>query len=125
MTFQNALIDILASVERVIERSEKVCDALLMVGGFSESPYLRKMLREKFAGRGIQIVSIDDGTKKAAAEGATVWYLRQSVVARASRAWYGTNMTVVYSDSNTVHAERSHTTFVSFFGEGACALRKI
>ena len=51
--------------------------------------------------------------KKAAAEGATVWYLRQSVVARAARAWYGTNMTVIYSASNSVHAERSTTTFVS------------
>ena len=39
----------------------------------------------------MQIASIDDGTKKAAAEGATLWYLRQTVVARAARAFFGNN----------------------------------
>ena len=60
-----------------------------MVGGFSESPYLRKMLREANDLRGTQTISIDDGTKKAAAEGAAWWYLRQTVVARASRSCFG------------------------------------
>ena len=89
ITFQNAIFDISQSFQAVIERAENKCDALLMVGGFSESPYLRKMLREKNDIRGMQTISIDDGTKKAAAEGAAIWYLRQTVVARASRSFFG------------------------------------
>jgi len=109
MTFQNVIYDINHSFQRVLDRAEGECDALLMVGGFSESPYLRKMLREKNATR--NVISIDDGTKKAAAEGASLWYLRQTVVARASRSFFGTNMTTPFDQHNTLHKQREHTKF--------------
>ncbi|EJD54462.1 hypothetical protein AURDEDRAFT_110099 [Auricularia subglabra TFB-10046 SS5] len=111
LAFQGVVYDIHQSFQRVVERADRFCDALLMVGGFSESPYLRKMLRERNAQGGMQIVSIDDGTKKAAAEGATLWYLRQTVVARAVRCYFGTNMTTPYLSYDAKHAERSHTKF--------------
>jgi len=80
-----------------------------MVGGFSESLYLRKMIREK--NEGLQHISVEDGTKKAAAEGASMWYLRQTVVARASRSYFGTNMTTPFDANNTLHRGRESTKF--------------
>lgn len=116
LTFQGVVFDINRSFQRVLERADKFCDTLLMVGGFSESPYLRKTIRERNTSRGMQIVSIDDGTKKAAAEGATLWYLRQTVVARAARAYFGTNMTTPYVRSDIVHAQREFTKFTDTDG---------
>lgn len=58
-TFQNSIFDIVMSCENLIGRSSKFCDAMLLVGGYSESPYLRSTLREKLGSRGIQIVSIE------------------------------------------------------------------
>ncbi|KAH7100092.1 hypothetical protein BKA62DRAFT_831207 [Auriculariales sp. MPI-PUGE-AT-0066] len=80
MTFQNAIFDIGESFQHVLERAKGECESLLLVGGFSESPHLRKVLREKNDQRGMRTISIDDGTKKAAAEGAALWYLRQTVL---------------------------------------------
>lgn len=62
LAFQNSLTDILASCERIIDRSQRVCDVVLLVGGYSDSVYMRSMLREKLAVRGIQFVTVDDGT---------------------------------------------------------------
>lgn len=84
-----------------------------MVGGFSESPYLRKTLGEKFCSRGLQVVSTDDGTKKAAAEGAALWYLRESVVARACRAFMGVSKKIWYDEDDKVHASRSQDVYVN------------
>ncbi|KZW03071.1 hypothetical protein EXIGLDRAFT_728597 [Exidia glandulosa HHB12029] len=62
LAFQNSLADIMDSCARIIERSPKVCDTVLLVGGYSDSAYLRSTLREKFAIRGVQFVTADDGT---------------------------------------------------------------
>jgi len=39
-----------------MERADRFCDAMLLVGGYSESPYLQATLREKLGGKGTQIV---------------------------------------------------------------------
>lgn len=100
MAFQNAIYDIGESFQHVLERANGECESLLLVGGFCESPFLRKVLREKNEQRGMRTISIDDGTKKAAAEGAALWYLRQTVVARASRAYFGTKMSLAFDSGN-------------------------
>ncbi|EJD54456.1 hypothetical protein AURDEDRAFT_156236 [Auricularia subglabra TFB-10046 SS5] len=110
-TFQNSIFDIVMSCENLINRSEKFCDTILLVGGYSESPYLRSMLREKLGSHGIQIVSIDDGTKKAAAEGTTIWYIKQLVRARAVRATFGTNVTRIFDVTSMLHHERADEKF--------------
>jgi hypothetical protein len=42
---------------------------LLLVGGLGESPYLRKTLKDTFGNKGVNVVTVDESTKKAAAEG--------------------------------------------------------
>jgi tRNA A37 threonylcarbamoyltransferase TsaD len=42
---------------------------LLLVGGLGESPYLRKTLKDVFGTKGVNVVTVDESTKKAAAEG--------------------------------------------------------
>ncbi|KAH7100088.1 hypothetical protein BKA62DRAFT_831203 [Auriculariales sp. MPI-PUGE-AT-0066] len=112
MTFQNAIFDIGESFQHVLERAKGECESLLLVGGFSESPHLRKVLREKNDQRGMRTISIDDGTKKAAAEGAALWYLRQTVVARASRAHFGTQKAANYDANDSRHKERVSDSYV-------------
>ncbi|KAH7100093.1 hypothetical protein BKA62DRAFT_263816 [Auriculariales sp. MPI-PUGE-AT-0066] len=112
LAFQNALFDIGESFQQVLERAKGECHSLLLVGGFSESPYLRKVLREKNDQRGMRTISIDDGTKKAAAEGAVLWYLRQTVVARAIRAHFGTDVTAIYDPSNSHHLTRATHSYI-------------
>ncbi|KAH7100087.1 hypothetical protein BKA62DRAFT_707558 [Auriculariales sp. MPI-PUGE-AT-0066] len=112
MAFQNALYDINQSFQHVLEGANGECESLLLVGGFSESPFLRKVLREKNDHRGMTTISIDDGTKKAAAEGAALWYLRQAVVARACRSHFGTKMMVTFSGTNERHMERASDAYV-------------
>ncbi|KAH7100091.1 hypothetical protein BKA62DRAFT_801966 [Auriculariales sp. MPI-PUGE-AT-0066] len=112
MAFQGALYDISESFQRVLERANGACDSLLLVGGFCESPYLRKILKEKNDQHGMQTVSIDDGTKKAAAEGAVHWYLRQTVVARACRSHFGCKAMVDYKKENSRHQERASAAYL-------------
>ena len=35
---------------------------MLLVGGFGESPYLRRRLKEAFANKGVKIVTVDEPT---------------------------------------------------------------
>jgi hypothetical protein len=39
----------------------------LLVGGFGESPFLRKSLKSTFGSKGVEVVTVDESTKKAAA----------------------------------------------------------
>jgi len=35
---------------------------LFLVGGFGESPYLRRRLKETFAEKGVEVVTVDEPT---------------------------------------------------------------
>ncbi|KZV99293.1 hypothetical protein EXIGLDRAFT_831623 [Exidia glandulosa HHB12029] len=120
LAFQNSLADIMDSCARIIERSPKVCDTVLLVGGYSDSAYLRATLREKFAIRGIQFITADDSTKKAAAEGATSWYTKQLVQARAVRAHFGISLNEFFRDSKRslkLESERPEAKYIAADGK--------
>ncbi|KAH7100086.1 hypothetical protein BKA62DRAFT_801954 [Auriculariales sp. MPI-PUGE-AT-0066] len=95
-TFQNVIKDISESFQSILERANNDCQS------FSWS----EVLQEKNSAKGINTISIDDGSKKAAAEGAVIWYTRQTVVARASRAHFGTDTTVAYNSELREHRQR-------------------
>ncbi|KIM20155.1 hypothetical protein M408DRAFT_334111 [Serendipita vermifera MAFF 305830] len=61
----------------------------ILVGGFAESPYVRKVLSRALRHNGIQVIMVGDYTRKAAAEGAIITYIKQFVSARAVKATYG------------------------------------
>ncbi|KAL8277741.1 hypothetical protein RQP46_009863 [Phenoliferia psychrophenolica] len=70
---------------------------ILTVGGFSESPYLQNKLRATYAPRGMSFVHADEPAIKAVAEGAALFHIKDSVVARATRFAYGIQMYVPVS----------------------------
>ncbi|CAG7852189.1 SubName: Full=Uncharacterized protein {ECO:0000313/EMBL:KIM25808.1} [Serendipita indica DSM 11827] len=101
-----------AVIPRIVSSVSNLLDArkvehLLLVGGLGESPYLRKALKDTFGGKGVSVVTVDESTKKAAAEGAALWYIRQLVVARAVRSTFGIILWRPY-DAGTFHRERRH-----------------
>ncbi|KAG8774855.1 hypothetical protein FRC15_000945 [Serendipita sp. 397] len=77
---------------------------LVLVGGFGESSYLKQELESAFGARGVSIVVAEEPSRKAAAEGASIWRLTHNVKARAARYTYGTNFADVY---NQKYCERS------------------
>ncbi|KAG8753939.1 hypothetical protein FRC14_005519 [Serendipita sp. 396] len=62
---------------------------LILVGGFGESPYLRGQLKCILGGKGTEVVTVEEPSKKAAADGAVIWYLTELVEGRATRFDYG------------------------------------
>ncbi|KAL8277752.1 hypothetical protein RQP46_009874 [Phenoliferia psychrophenolica] len=70
---------------------------ILTVGGFSESPYLQNKLRATYAGRGMNFVHADEPAIKAVAEGAALFHINESVVARVARFAYGTEINLPVS----------------------------
>ncbi|KZV88104.1 hypothetical protein EXIGLDRAFT_679279 [Exidia glandulosa HHB12029] len=89
--FHRPVSAIISSVEAALSRLDKdvTCTALLMVGGFAESAYLRDFLGLCLNKHNVKQIMMDEATKKAAAEGACIWYSKQYVVARAARTTYG------------------------------------
>ncbi|CAG7852394.1 SubName: Full=Uncharacterized protein {ECO:0000313/EMBL:CCA74285.1} [Serendipita indica DSM 11827] len=102
--FTPVLEDIIGSIRRLM--SGKSPKYLLLVGGFGGSPYLKSQLKDLFGGQGIEIVTVEQSMKKAAAEGAMIWYLKNMVRARVARETYGTSVNALYDA--LLHGERSH-----------------
>lgn len=55
--------------------------------GFGESPYLQRRLREAFPAQ--RVVTADEPSKKAVAEGGALFYSHDKVVARGTRFEFG------------------------------------
>lgn len=89
---------------------------ILLVGGFGESQYLQKRLRELFEPRGISIVTVEEPAKKAAAEGALIWLFKQAVTARIARYTIGVMVGVDYDPSNPEHNRRRDSVWMAADG---------
>ncbi|KIM19487.1 hypothetical protein M408DRAFT_83484, partial [Serendipita vermifera MAFF 305830] len=89
---------------------------IILVGGFGESAYLRKKLIELFEYQGAMVVTVEEQTKKAAAEGAVIWYIKQSVAARIARTTFGTNLIRRYDPQDREHRERRLLAYVDVDG---------
>lgn len=80
---------------------------VVLVGGFAESPYVRKALKKALEDYGVEIIRIDDHLKKAAVEGAIIGSIKQLVVSRAAKATFGGCVRAQYDKK--LHRERKHT----------------
>lgn len=89
----------------------------LLVGGFGDSPFLRKRLSEAFSSHGTDIVTVDEPSKKAAADGSVIWYIKQLVTARAIRFTIGTEGGVPYDPLNEQHHSRSDLMYQNMAGQ--------
>ncbi|KAH7099381.1 hypothetical protein BKA62DRAFT_310726 [Auriculariales sp. MPI-PUGE-AT-0066] len=109
--FAGPLNEIALSIDRAVRRAGQKGEGalkLLTVGGFAESPRLRSFLKERLASHDIELITVDEPTKKAAAEGAAYWYAKKFVVARAARKSYGVMCAKRYDSSLPEHQARSH-----------------
>ncbi|PVF93798.1 hypothetical protein CPB86DRAFT_876888 [Serendipita vermifera] len=86
---------------------ERKVHHMLLVGGFGESPYMQQRLRTTFKPKGTEVVTVDQPSKKAAADGAIIWYLKQMVSARAARFTLGTDILRPYDPDDFEHRRRS------------------
>ncbi|KAG8822058.1 hypothetical protein FRC19_006794 [Serendipita sp. 401] len=94
--------DIRDSVRSLID--SRNVQYLVLVGGFGESSYLKQELESAFSTRGVSVVVAEEPSRKAAAEGASIWHITHNVKARAARYTYGMKIRDDYSDK---YRERS------------------
>ncbi|GAA5915558.1 hypothetical protein JCM5296_007282 [Sporobolomyces johnsonii] len=94
--FQPSVDLILQSIDSQLTNTK--VRKILLTGGFGESPYLQNRLREKYCTRGIQLIHADEPARKAVAEGAALFYVKDAVVARAARFDYGNRVNQPASD---------------------------
>ena len=120
-------------------RNKKMSDLqkpqhLLLVGGFGESVHLQCQLGQHFQNQNVQIVTVDESTyverhgspsvlirflyrKKAAAEGAVIWYTKELVRARAARATFGVEVQRPFEERTPSHQVRESVRFVDLRGQ--------
>lgn len=113
--------EVSSTFEDVIHRIVNSCLVLLcarnvkyvlLVGGFGESIYLQKELTKYLKPFDVIVVTVEEQTKKAAAEGAAVWYVKQSVAARIARTTLGTSVMVRYNPESKEHRKRESLMFI-------------
>ncbi|EJD39199.1 hypothetical protein AURDEDRAFT_171787 [Auricularia subglabra TFB-10046 SS5] len=114
--FDPVVTVITESVSGALRRAQSPCETIMLVGGFSESPYLRTALQRQLGRQGTSLVSSDEPNKKAAAEGACLWHIRQLVSARAARYTYGIETSRIFDPKNPVHLERRDKAFKDVAG---------
>ncbi|KAG8830437.1 hypothetical protein FRC18_008098, partial [Serendipita sp. 400] len=90
---------------------------LLLVGGFGESPYLRLRLKKEFELQGTEVVTVEEPSKKAAAEGAVMWYTKQTVSGRIARFTIGAEISVRFNPANPEHLKRRDQAFIKPSGD--------
>ncbi|KIM23517.1 hypothetical protein M408DRAFT_262970 [Serendipita vermifera MAFF 305830] len=98
-------------LDSLIEQRAK---CVVLVGGFAESPYVRHALWKVLNHMGIDLVTVGDYAKKAAAEGAIISYIKQAVVARVVKATFGGCVREKYNKQ--LHSARKHT--VQIYADG-------
>ncbi|KAG8817275.1 hypothetical protein FRC17_011311 [Serendipita sp. 399] len=113
--FDNVVARSVASCSKLLHRRN--IKHLLLVGGFGESPFLRSRLREEFGNRGTEIVTVEEPSKKAAAEGAVLWYTKQMVAARIARFTMGIAISCRFDAHNEEHMRRRHLADVDARGD--------
>ncbi|CAE6502943.1 unnamed protein product [Rhizoctonia solani] len=83
------------------------CQHILLVGGFGDSPYLRRSMADEFSKGGCLVCIANESTAKAVADGAITWYGKKSaVISRATRLAYGVDINEPYDPNDLTHYER-------------------
>ncbi|CAE7118395.1 unnamed protein product [Rhizoctonia solani] len=82
--------------------------AIVLVGGFGDSPYLRDELRKQYESSNCKVTTLDSSrpTSKAVADGAIIWSYSQAVVSRRPRSTFGAVCSTVRDLGNPEHAGR-------------------
>ncbi|KAF8606745.1 hypothetical protein BDV93DRAFT_488627 [Ceratobasidium sp. AG-I] len=97
--------EIVASVDKQVK--DLNISYILLVGGFGDSPYLRREFKERYEPQGSQVTLTNDSTSKAVADGAVIWSSISSVFSRAPRASFGSLLMEPYTPSDPEHQGRT------------------
>ncbi|GIQ87992.1 heat shock protein 70 family protein [Kipferlia bialata] len=126
--FDPVIDRVLKCVDLVMDRTDTSCTGIatmLVVGGFSQSPYLMRRLREEYQeqrGMDIKIIS-PDGPGAAVVAGAVLYGMRPSQIAsRIARYSYGIGCRSRYIESNPRHKAHSADVFTN--NAGVALLKK-
>lgn len=76
-----------------------------MVGGFSESAFLRKEVQARLGSR-VRLCKPDEATAKAVANGGVAWLIDGVVNTRVARQTYGIRCSTFYREGDPVHEAR-------------------
>ncbi|CEL54213.1 Heat shock 70 kDa protein 12B OS=Homo sapiens GN=HSPA12B PE=2 SV=2 [Rhizoctonia solani AG-1 IB] len=80
---------------------------ILLVGGFGDSPYLQRQLKDRYEPLGSELTIVNDSRSKAVAEGAILWNTMTSVFKRAPKWSYGIQGYVRVDSHSSEHRERN------------------
>ncbi|KAG8737710.1 hypothetical protein FRC10_007909 [Ceratobasidium sp. 414] len=103
--FKYCTKEIISSVNMQLVSASAPVSLVILVGGFGESPYLREQLKARFSS-GCQIITTNEATSKAVADGALIWHCANSVVSRAPRYSFGIEVVVPLIHSSKEHRGR-------------------
>jgi molecular chaperone DnaK (HSP70) len=93
--FENIKNKVDQLLQQVKEKGEKV-DFIFMVGGFSESPFLKAEILGKFDGNGIQVL-VPRRPQVSVVRGACFYGLNpRSITSRIAKKTYGINTLTVF-----------------------------
>ncbi|KAG9125789.1 hypothetical protein FRC07_006216 [Ceratobasidium sp. 392] len=93
--FMNCVQEITASVDQQIDGIG--VSYMLLVGGFGDSPFLRREFKNRYEPQGCQVTLTNDSTSKAVADGAVIWNAISSVIGRAPRSSFGIEVSLAYN----------------------------
>ncbi|CAE6473466.1 unnamed protein product [Rhizoctonia solani] len=102
--FNICVKEITASVDEQIQGLN--VSHILLVGGFGDSPFLRRVFKERYEPQGCQITLTNDSTSKAVADGAIIWSTASNVSGRAPRSSFGIETSVRFNSVNPDHQGR-------------------
>ncbi|PVF99199.1 hypothetical protein CPB86DRAFT_315495 [Serendipita vermifera] len=115
--FDDVIKRIVMSCSKLL-KGRKV-EHLILVGGLGESPYLRKKLGDKLMKYHKTKVVVVNEPKKAAAEGAAIWFTHQLVESRVARTTFGVRRSLIYDETNPEHRKRESQKYI---GANGCPL---
>ncbi|KAF8597350.1 hypothetical protein BDV93DRAFT_596755 [Ceratobasidium sp. AG-I] len=101
--FDACVIPILASV--ATQANGVNSPYYFLVGGFGDSPYLKSALKSRLNVSG-RLITNNDPSAKAVADGAAIWSVARSVDARATRYSYGIQVLVTRDKNDAEHLAR-------------------
>ncbi|KZT65645.1 hypothetical protein DAEQUDRAFT_676500 [Daedalea quercina L-15889] len=105
-----------AAIDTQVSGMDHRLAAILLVGGFASSPFLRDELQAHMTRKGLRMFCPEGQTSKAVAEGALWFYLDHRVRARVARHTYGSACNVHYDPLNPEHLRRKHLTITNAAG---------
>ncbi|KAG8829563.1 hypothetical protein FRC17_006389 [Serendipita sp. 399] len=104
-SFNITIQQIISSIRKLI--GNRNVHHLLLVGGFGDSGFLRSSVKKHLSSSEVEVIAVDEPSKKAAVEGAMIWSIKQLVTARCPQYTVGIRQRNIFEPNNSLHKERA------------------